>query len=524
VGDLKPMEVPTEFFMAYAWNPQAWPAERLPEYLRAWAAREFGAAHAEKIASIVDKYTRYNARRHPEQLEPETYSLTNYDEAERVVADYNALADEAVRVGRTLPANMRDAYFQLVEYPVRASANALDMYVSTGLNRLYARQGRVTTNDMAARVRQLFQRDADLANKYQREISGGKWNHMMSQTRFGYTNWDQPYRDVMPAVSELRVPAPGQLAAPNGIHPSDQMGVAVQGDAIAWPVFPIRQLVLPPLDVFEKQPRYLELFNRSAQPFDYAITTSHPWIRLSHKAGRVSKDQRIVVDVDWSAVPAGTTMASLTISGPATAQVEVKVPVHKPVYLAPGTARGHVETQGVVAIEAEHYTRALAPSGRQWLRIPGYGRTLSGMTTLPVAADALKVVDGMRLEYEVNLFTAGELKVQAVLGPTLKFQPGEGFRYAISIDDEAPQVVNVHADGSERHWSKIVSDGVAQFVTTHRVARPGRHTVKFWALDPGLVLQRLVIDAGGLRPSYLGPQESPYYPVSGSPAAQSAPN
>jgi hypothetical protein len=266
----------------------------------------------------------------------------------------------------------------------------------------------------------------------------------------------------------------------------------------------------------------VELFNRSAQPFDYAITTSHPWIRLSHRAGRVSKDQRIVVDVDWNAVPVGTTMASLTISGPANAKVEVKVPVHRPADLAPDTARGHVETQGVVAIEAEHYSRALAPSGRQWLRIPGYGRTLSGMSTLPVMANALSVADGMRLEYEVNLFTTGELKVQAVLGPTLKFQPGEGFRYAVSIDDEAPHVVNVHADGSERHWSRIVSDGVAQFTTTHRVAGAGRHTVKFWALDPGLVLQRLVIDAGGLRPSYLGPPESPYF--TGSPAAQSAPN
>jgi hypothetical protein len=122
----------------------------------------------------------------------------------------------------------------------------------------------------------------------------------------------------------------------------------------------------------------------------------------------------------------------------------------------------------------------------------------------------------------VNLFTTGELKVQVVLGPTLKFQPGEGFRYAVSIDDEAPHVVNIHADGSERHWSRIVSDGVAQFTTTHRVAGAGRHTVKFWALDPGLVLQRLVIDAGGLRPSYLGPPESPYF--TGSPAAQSAPN
>jgi hypothetical protein len=119
----------------------------------------------------------------------------------------------------------------------------------------------------------------------------------------------------------------------------------------------------------------------------------------------------------------------------------------------------------------------------------------------------------MRLEYDVHLFRSGELKLHAVLGPTLKFQPGKGFRFAVSIDDGPVQEVNVHGDESEQYWNKLVSEGVARFVTTHRVERPGRHTVKFWALDPGLVLQRLVIDAGGLQPSYLGPPESPYYPA-----------
>lgn len=96
-----------------------------------------------------------------------------------------------------------------------------------------------------------------------------------------------------------------------------------------------------------------------------------------------------------------------------------------------------------------------------------------------------------------------------VLGPTQKFQPGQGFRYAISIDDGPPQEVNVHADQSEGYWRRIVSEGVASFVTTHRVDTLRSHVVKFWSLDPGLVLQRLVVDAGGLKPSYLGPPESP---------------
>jgi hypothetical protein len=173
------------------------------------------------------------------------------------------------------------------------------------------------------------------------------------------------------------------------------------------------------------------------------------------------------------------------------------------------TVAGFVETGGTVAIEAEHYARAVAPDGRSWLRVPGLGRTLSGMTTMPADAPAVLPAAAPRLEYDVYLFEPGKVDVQATLSPTLKFRPEAGLRYAVALDGEAPQIVDIHADGSLRHWEQIVSDGVAQFTTSHAVKAAGRHTLKVWALDPGIVLQRLVIDAGGLKPSYLGPRESP---------------
>ncbi|MEJ2567864.1 MAG: glycosyl hydrolase 115 family protein, partial [candidate division WOR-3 bacterium] len=48
VGDIKPMELPTDFFLDYAWNLSKWPAERLPEYTKLWAEQQFGKKYADE--------------------------------------------------------------------------------------------------------------------------------------------------------------------------------------------------------------------------------------------------------------------------------------------------------------------------------------------------------------------------------------------------------------------------------------------------------------------------------------------
>jgi hypothetical protein len=114
-----------------------------------------------------------------------------------------------------------------------------------------------------------------------------------------------------------------------------------------------------------------------------------------------------------------------------------------------------------------------------------------------------------RLEYQVFLFDTGTVKVNVYLSPTLNFSgQKEGLRYAMSIDDEAPQIVNVQADESNRYWEKIVADAHIFAVTRHAVTKPGTHTVKFWMVDPGVVLQKLVVEVKDIAPSYLGPPES----------------
>jgi glycosyl hydrolase family 115 (putative glucuronidase)/glycosyl hydrolase family 115 len=488
VGDLKPMEVPIEFFLSYAWNPARWPADRVDRFLELWAAREFGPEHAADIAGIVAKYAKYNGRRKPESLDSSTYSLVNYREAETVVADFNAIAARAEKISAALPAAKRDAFYELVLYPAKAAAVVSEIHVMSGLNRIYAAQGRAETNDLAARVRRLFAEDAELTRRFHEDIAGGKWNHMMSQTHLGYITWSDPPRNVMPPVTEIQVPK------------AAEMGVAVEGNESAWRT----PLALPEMSVFERRSRYIEIFNRGEEPFRYTIAASAPWIALSRTEGSVAKSERIEVSARWDEVPPDAEAATLTISGPGERKPTVRVSVRNPSRGRPGGA-GFVEAQGVVSIEAEHFAHAAAPTAREWLRIPDHGRTLSGMTTLPVDASP----EGMRLEYAMHLFDAGKVTVHATLAPTQKIQPGPGLRFAIAFDDEKPQVVNLHADESRAYWSRSVLDGAVTFTTDHVLARPGAHTLKYWPLDSGIVLQKLVVDAGGLKPSYLGPPESP---------------
>ncbi len=496
VGDLKPMEFPTEFFLNFAWNPERWPAQRLDDYTEQWAEREFGPEHAAAIAEIIAKYTKYNGRRKPELLEPTTYSLVNYREADTVLADYQRLAKQAEEIYNALPAEKKDACFQLVLYPVKASAVLNELYITVGKNRLYAVQGRASTNDLAERARELFRADEQLARYYNETMSGGKWNHLMDQTHIGYTFWNQPVRNAMPAIQEIQVPAPSE------------MGVSVEGSPASWPDGP-GQPTLPPQNVYDRQPRYFEIFNRGQTPFMFTAEASEPWLRVSATHGTVTREQRVWINVQWGDVPPGATSGSISIAGTGDRKIVMTVPIVNPAVPRPDELEGFVETDGCVSIEAEHFTRVVETKAVQWKQIPDFGRTLSAMTTFPVAAPSQILSSAAaRLEYRMYLFHDGPVGVDVYVAPTQNFQPGTGFRYGISFDDEKPQVINVHADYSQVEWERSVKDGVRVLTSKHVIGQPGYHVLKLWAIDPGLVIEKLVVNTGGVRPSYLGPPES----------------
>ncbi len=475
VGDLKPMEFPTEFFLHLAWDPARWPKERLGEYTRLWAEREFGPAHAAEIADIVSAYLKYNGRRKPELLEPSTYSAVNYDEADRVVAGFEAIVARAERISQELPENARDAFFELVLHPAKAAAQVTELYVTVAKNRMYAEQGRAATNDLAARARALFQADADLSAYYNHTLAHGKWDHMMDQTHIGYTYWQEPPKNTMPAVKEIDLPE------------AAQMGVAAEDLSF---------------DAFNQPRRHIDVFNRGRTPFEFSAAASAPWILLSATHGRIEKEQRLWVSIDWSKAPQGSARGTVEING-------VKLPVSESNPESREGLKGFVEADGYVSIEAEHYTGKVDAGAARWERIPDYGRTLSAMSIFPVtAASATPPENSPCLEYRMYLLDPREVGVDAIVAPTLNFVPGRGLRFAVSFDDQPPQILDALAHNSQADWEESVKDNVRHIRSVHTLSGSGYHTLKFWMVDPGVVLEKLVVDLGGLKPSYLGPPES----------------
>jgi len=186
----------------------------------------------------------------------------------------------------------------------------------------------------------------------------------------------------------------------------------------------------------------------------------------------------------------------------------------RPAVRTPKDWRGFVEQDGYVSIEAVHFTHKTDTATARWEILPDHGRSLSSMTIFPVTAPSVQPPENSpHLEYQMWLTSTGSVTVTTILSPCLNFNPGRGVQIATSFDDESPTLITVVPKGytagdGNRDWEESVKDSVRHAKSTHHIASSGAHTFKVWMVDPAVVVQKIVVDCGGAKPSYLGPPES----------------
>ncbi|KAK7447068.1 hypothetical protein VKT23_014280 [Stygiomarasmius scandens] len=528
VGDLKPLERETEFFLNFGYDSSKWNLTNLDSWVSAWVQREFGLGDDDTttVVDMIGNLTRFNARRKPELLSSDTYSLINYREADTIVNQWDKLVNTSTEVYNNLPKGTQPAFYQLVHHPIIASANLNKLLITTGRNSMRASQAFLSTNQLADTAENLFEHDFDLEEDYH-SILDGKWDHIMDQSHIGYYYWQQPMTNALTGLARvqarkqalpgvMRVAIEGSLGAMPGDNPNNCDG----GCALT-------------LDSFDPiTNRFFDVGAGGPAPFTFNVSTNVSWLKFSATQGSISPDnseQRVWVSVDWDQLDAGDNSARITITpsasdGPGLTlgmrHASATVPFMATKLSAPGNFSGFVESGGAVAMEAAHASRNTSMDGITWSEIPGLGRTLSGVTPWPrtgANGGNFTAGDGPSIEYDFLNFNtiqdSGNVTVITHVSPSLNANGQDRpLGFAAQVDDlpvqssyfmpfaEPGQLPDV--------WNDFVANSIVPVNMTFTGVSPGAHTLKVFMIEPAVVVQRIVIDTGGLKESYLGPPES----------------
>ena len=372
VGDIKPAEMEIEFAMDLAWNVQRCPPAAASDWIRKWAARTFGEPYANDITHIKEIYYRLAQTGKPEHLN--SIHFTGEEANSRLVL-YQEIAADAEALYSRLPERLRNAYFELILYPVEGARYMNEKILYAQKSRWMGPAGMQEALNYAHKSQTAFKAIQQLTDRYNDSIAGGRWQGIMS--------W----------------------------HPRNQA-------------------------VFNMSPVATQAMIDSANAVGPSPTDSTTFI----------------------------------------------VPLPK-----------------ISSIPAKYYGQKKDIPGSSVCLIPGLGAGGNGVTIFPFAATAnsdtidTSLTNKPWLEYELNL-SAGPLTLLVKCLPTESVTAKGLLRYAVSVNGDKPQIVNIHTESESRAWKENVLRGFALGKSVHKVAATGAATISIYFLDPGLVINELQIE------------------------------
>jgi hypothetical protein len=527
VGDIKPAEINIEYFMQMAWDISVWDHQNSSQFVTQWANREFGSEHATAISDIMRKHYELGYARRPEsmvlwngrenKLNWEWFSPDNYDDEAQIRLDsYQAIISQVDEIYESLPAESKDAFFETVVYNVKGTALQNIKVLNAQKSIAYGEQKRSSAAIYAAKAQEAENEINRMIYHYNRELVtvGNKWDRMASLPGpWGgqWRQWDMPPLSFYSGDGE-----PAMQAAAEG------------GDTANLPGF----------SVYNRDRGFIDLYNTGTGVIYWSSNVSDEWITLSETSGVISDEKRIWASIDWKKAPKGmaekgkitfrwTSSAEnewsdwdqlsdkqrdafrkgdLTFIGPGKS-IEFSLSIFNPPFPAPGEVKGFVESNGYISIEAEHFSRKISGKEAAWTVIEGLGRTGSSVTVLPPTVASISAVDEIianspRLEFDLYTFTTGKAFLQLNCVPSYPINSGYGLRVAVALDDNKPQLV------AYRKGNRSEMENLMTLQTELYIDKAGEHTLKIWMVDPGVVIDKLILNTGGVKKSYLGPPES----------------
>ena len=517
-GDLKGSEMQVSLFLDMAWDIGRFTADNVVTYPARWLAGIFGEAYYDRLEAMTREHLRLAFPRKPEymgwgyhwnrfdhnceQLTDTDFSFTNYDEAQRRLEAYRQLGARAEALLHEIGDEARPAFYQLVYYPLRGAELMNRMTLGGQRNRWYARQGRAATNAVRDEVQRCYDSLQVITRGYN-SLLGGKWNHMMSMR--------QNYDGVSAYFNLPHLATHDAAGAP-------RLALQVAGEDVTG----ARAFhALPAFDNYLRRTYPVEIYNRGGGTLAWTAHASEPWVVLSKSAGKTADEERITVGIDWEKAPSGNAVPAQIVFRAGEQSEKVLVSLFNPTAPSRAELRGiYVENNGCVSIPAAgcHRVREndrIKITAVEDLGIEGPALQL-GDPTAPL--QIFRSRDVPCAEYDFYAFDAGSVDVYTYVLPTFPLHADRDFRigentntdtkYSVQIDDGALATPSSSHVEYAQVWFESVLRNCAVNKSTLHIDKPGRHTLRIRVGDPGIVLQKIVLDFGGMKRSYLGPQST----------------
>jgi hypothetical protein len=520
VGDLKPIEVATTLGLSLAYEgtkslaPTNGSVTGVSAWVQKWARRTFPTLDSAKVAHVVEGYNALNAKIKPELVNASSWSLTQFDEAERVEAEWQTIVDMVNDLQTSVGDDLYPAFYQLVAYPALASANLNQLYLAVGRSVLYASQARTSANLWADKANEYFAKDEALSAGYH-QLLDYKWDGMMSQTHIGYQYWQQPMRNQLnpgPASLQhdywpLQSLGPMRITIPTlkGAWPGDNGFNCALGYNCPGPT-------LSGLSRYSTRPAWVDVSSGSWIDFEYTATANVSWVKVSSASGSIagdgSTDARVHVSIDWSQVPSnasdtvygGIMFASKPNDHPQTVVNVTVVADTRTVDTSSAKAGSFIGGANYVAMHATNATVKNNIDNVTWTELPYYGLTGNALVDLPPTHAFYAAGEGPSLEFDFySQVPASNLNCTMFFGPFESYHRGNPFQYAVSLDGSEPVVqqpipVPKNAGSEPADWTGVVAASIRKSTTMFNgtSTAPGWHTLKVYNMVPGMVLETVV--------------------------------
>ena len=468
VGDIKPAEKEISFVMDLAWDINRWKPSEAHNYIKYWAAKTFGNCVAQEIADMQAGYYRLQAAGKDAHVWFVNYSA---EQIEQRIAEWRALTAHAAELASRIPESLKNAYFELVSYPVCGAAmiNEYQLLARRSMVRATAGDSIGAMAD-ANRVRQMFDSLNELTRHYNEDILDGKWQQ--------FFNW-QPYHWFRSEKIEQPVATPELITqaknCPQARFLSVSESLSSKGTIIisdANAEMPLWIEALTPIRNFSKEAKDNEFcqvktendsFVASATPINnvwHAPYVGPMWSRVGTLHLKKGDNHLCITDLK---ADARIDQIFLGLYPPFVKEPRLRIPA----------SLYQNKQGGIQRVEGLGYTDGVLV---QPFDTPSYQQ--ENIKAAPYA------------EYELDL-QAGDATIEIRTLPTLHVYDGRDIRYAVQLGDSAPAIFSIHEGDFTAEWRWNVLRGYAS--RTIPVNMTGHQRLRIYLLDPGIVLQEVLI-------------------------------